>query len=165
VHTAERIGSYADEEAGPRSPLLSAQTSLSRTLSATVSSEQREKDFLEALDAELAKIIRFYLKAEAEVTAKYQELSMQVQRAEGIQPEQAAGRSAHAAAPVNPTHGGMAALCSSPKQRGLAAGRLRGMVACLRKTIQQLHGSLHCGCCARQYHAAKTSCWGCGIAP
>lgn len=87
---AERL-SHADEEAGPRSPLLSAQTSISRSLSVTMSSEQREKEFLEALDSELAKIIRFYLKKEAEITAQIQELSMQVQHAEGIQPEQAAG--------------------------------------------------------------------------
>jgi acetyl esterase/lipase len=127
VHTAERISSYADEEAGPRSPLLSAQTSLSRTMSATASSEQREKDFLEALDAELAKIIRFYLKKEAEVTAKYQELSMQVQRAEGLQPEQAAGRSAHAAVLV--IHGGMAVMCTQLKAARTCAAWLH---ACAR---------------------------------
>lgn len=84
-----------DEEAGPRSPLLSAQSSvtLSRSMSAgaAASSEQREKEFLEALDSELAKIIRFYLKKEAEINAQFQELSMQVQHAEGIQPDQAAG--------------------------------------------------------------------------
>jgi SPX domain protein involved in polyphosphate accumulation len=55
-----------------------------------VSLEQREKEFVEALDSELAKIIRFYLKKEAEINAKFQELSMQVQHAEGIQPEQQA---------------------------------------------------------------------------
>lgn len=90
--TADRISSFADEEAGPRSPLLSAQTSRSLSMSAQppVSLEQREKEFVEALDSELAKIIRFYLKKEAEINAKFQELSMQVQHAEGIQPEQQA---------------------------------------------------------------------------
>jgi SPX domain protein involved in polyphosphate accumulation len=70
----------------------SAQPSLTRSLTVTgataVSSEQREKDFLEALDSELAKIIRFYLKKEAEVSAKLQELTVQIQHAEGIQAEQ-----------------------------------------------------------------------------
>lgn len=95
-HPPERL-SHADEEARPRSPLLSAQTSISRSLSVTITSEQREKEFLEALDSELAKIIRFYLKKEAEITAQYQELSMQVQHAEGIHPEQAADPAQRAA--------------------------------------------------------------------
>lgn len=72
------------EDAGPRSPLLSGQSSLSRSLSVTMTREQREKEFLETLDNELAKIIRFYLKKEAEITAKYEEVSMMVQHAEGI---------------------------------------------------------------------------------
>eukprot|EP00882_Tetradesmus_deserticola_P017171 GHRQ01018379.1.p1 GENE.GHRQ01018379.1~~GHRQ01018379.1.p1 ORF type:complete len:143 (+),score=34.45 GHRQ01018379.1:33-461(+) len=86
------------EDAGPRSPLLSRQASLqaslSRSLSVTMTREQREKEFLETLDNELAKIIRFYLKKEAEITAKYEEVSMMVQHAEGIAsptPGQAAG--------------------------------------------------------------------------
>lgn len=180
VPTAERTSSYADEEAGPRSPLLSAQTSLSRAMSAAVSSEQREKDFLEALDAELAKIIRFYLKKEAEVTAKYQELSMQVQRAEGMQPEQAAGMSAQTVAQglahdrvltsfahkqlpprshVMDGCGMMAWLRCATAQLGLAAGHLHGTVACLRKNVQELHGSLHCSCLCTQVPRGPGAVW------
>jgi SPX domain protein involved in polyphosphate accumulation len=92
----EGVHPVADlEDAGPRSPLLSGQSSLSRTLSVTMTREQREKEFLETLDNELAKIIRFYLKKEAEITAKYEEVSMMVQHAEGIPsptPGQAPGR-------------------------------------------------------------------------
>eukprot|EP00878_Enallax_costatus_P012608 GHUV01013167.1.p1 GENE.GHUV01013167.1~~GHUV01013167.1.p1 ORF type:complete len:652 (+),score=137.56 GHUV01013167.1:111-2066(+) len=80
----EGLALTQDEEAGPRSPLLSAQPSLSRSLSVTMTREQREKEFLEALDNELAKIIRFYLKKEAEISAKFEELSMMVHHAEGI---------------------------------------------------------------------------------
>lgn len=79
----EGMASTQDEEAG-RSPLLSAQPSLSRSLSVTMTHEQREKEFLEALDNELAKIIRFYRKKEAEVSAKFEELSMMHHHAEGI---------------------------------------------------------------------------------
>eukprot|EP00775_Hariotina_reticulata_P002957 gene2957-3242_t len=98
-HTRESEGSYygrpqqaqlsfTDEEAS-RVPLLQSPHS-SATRSASLSHPSRserdnpERDFLELLDSELAKIIRFYLKKEAEISAKYEELSMMVQHAEGI---------------------------------------------------------------------------------
>lgn len=102
----------ADEETGSgtselRSPLLGATSAgvsalasaLQRSLSGTVSREQRQKEFLEALDTELAKIIRFYLKKEAEVSAKFEELSMAIAHAEGVPPQPAVGEPRGAAAP------------------------------------------------------------------
>eukprot|EP00879_Flechtneria_rotunda_P007786 GHRR01008159.1.p1 GENE.GHRR01008159.1~~GHRR01008159.1.p1 ORF type:complete len:762 (+),score=241.90 GHRR01008159.1:161-2446(+) len=80
----EGLTGNQDEEAGPRSPLLSSQPSLNRAVSVCMTREQREKEFLEALDNELAKIIRFYLKKQAEINAKLEELGMMVQHAEGI---------------------------------------------------------------------------------
>lgn len=99
----EGYGSAAnhDEEAGPRSPLLSgqpsltrSQPSLTRSQSVHLTLDQREKEFLETLDNELAKLIRFYLKKDAEISAECEELSIIVRHAEGIpspRPEQAAG--------------------------------------------------------------------------
>ncbi|KAF8065942.1 SPBC3B8.04c [Scenedesmus sp. PABB004] len=86
-----------DEEVGARSPLLASGSSagggggsggggLARSLSASLAREGREKEFLEALDAELAKIIRFYLKKEAEISAACEEAGMAVAHAEGIAP-------------------------------------------------------------------------------
>lgn len=95
------MGPSLDEEAGPRSPLLATQGSISRSFSVPLTREQTpltreqaEKEFLESLDNELAKIIRFYLKKEAEISAKLEELSMAVQHAEGLPsptPEQSTG--------------------------------------------------------------------------
>jgi SPX domain protein involved in polyphosphate accumulation len=55
-----------------------------------LSLEEQEKQFVAALDGELAKIKLFYRRKEAEVSAKFEELSVQVQHAESIQPEQQA---------------------------------------------------------------------------
>jgi SPX domain protein involved in polyphosphate accumulation len=100
---AQAQPSFTDEESS-RAPLLLSPHSIA-TRSASLSHQSRserdnpERDFLELLDSELAKIIRFYLKKEAEISAKYEELSMTVQHAEGIPSphlQQAAGQSSFA---------------------------------------------------------------------
>jgi SPX domain len=111
----------ADEETGSgaselRSPLLPSGSvglgalagALSRSLSVTLSRDQRQKEFLEALDGELAKIIRFYLKKEAEVSAKFEELSMAITHAEGVPQQPSASE---------PMASGVAARPEMPPER------------------------------------------------